>query len=74
MTPHGIVLVMTLYGIMIMIKIITIVFSILTIGSLWLTYKGTGLQKVETHSTLKSLRSTHYSSGYSSGGGFSSGK
>ena len=58
-----------------MIKIVAIVFTILTIGSLWLTYKGTGLQKVETHSTLKQVRSSH-AGGWvsSSGGGFSSGK
>lgn len=60
-----------------MSKIMLILFSALTIGSLWMTYSGTGLQGINTHSTLtpvKQVRSSHEGSWSSSGGGFSSGK
>ena len=58
-------------------KIMLVLFSALTIGSLWMTYSGAGLQGVKTHSTLKPakhIRSSHAGSWSSSGGGFSSGK
>ena len=58
-------------------KVMLVLFSALTIGSLWMTYSGAGLQGINTHSTLKPakhIRSSHASSWMSSGGGFSSGK
>lgn len=59
-------------------KVMLALFSALTIGSLWMTYSGSGLQGINTHSALKpakQIRSSHAGSwGYSSGGGFSSGK
>ncbi|MEA3491711.1 MAG: hypothetical protein U9R27_07400 [Campylobacterota bacterium] len=59
-----------------MSKIILTLFSILTIGSLIMTYRGTGLQGVHTHSTIKQVRSSRAGAwlGSSSGSGFSSGK
>ncbi len=61
-----------------MSKIILILFSLLTIGSLFITYKGSNLEGIKTHSTLKQVRSSHAGSwGGSSGSsssGFSSGK
>jgi len=58
-----------------MSKIVLVLFSLLTIGSLLMTYRGTGMQGIDTHSTLKQVRSSH-AGGWigSSGGGFSSGK
>jgi len=58
-----------------MSKIILALFSVLTIFSLFATYKGIGLNKIESFSSAKQIRSRH--SGIwlgSSGGGFSSGK
>ncbi len=59
-----------------MSKMILALFSVLTIFSLFATYKGIGLNKIESSSSaLKQIRSRH--SGIwigSSGGGFSSGK
>jgi len=58
-----------------MSKIILALFSLLTIGSLILTYKGTGLQGLKTHSTIKQVRSSHTGAWIGgSSGGFSSGK
>ncbi len=58
-----------------MSKIILILFSLLTIGSLIMTYRGTGLQGVKTHSTVKQVRSSRAGVWIGSGGGgFSSGK
>ena len=61
-------------GGMTMSKIIAALFTAMTVGSLWMTYQGTGLQSIKTHSTIKQIRSTHAGSWGSSGGGFSSGK
>ncbi len=58
-----------------MSKMILAIFSILTVFSLYATYKGIGLSEIESSSKTKQIRSRH--SGIwlgSSGGGFSSGK
>jgi hypothetical protein len=58
-----------------MTKVILILFTVLTISSLLMTYRGTGLQGVKTHSAIKQVRSSHAGAWIgSSGGGFSSGK
>ncbi len=60
-----------------MSKLVLILFTLLTAGSLIMTYRGTGIQGVKTHSTVKQVRSTHIGAwigGGSGGGGFSSGK
>ncbi len=58
-----------------MSKVVLIIFSLLTGGSLMLTYDSSSLQGIDSHSSTKHIRSSHigYSSG-SSGGGFRSGK
>jgi hypothetical protein len=58
-----------------MSKIILVLFSVLTIFSLFATYRGIGLNQIESFSSTKHVRSSH--SGVwlgSGGGGFSSGK
>ena len=59
-----------------MSKVILVLFSLLTIGSLIFTYRGTGLQGLKTHSTVKQVRSSRAGAwiGGSSSGGYSSGK
>jgi len=59
-----------------MSKIVLILFGALTVGSLWMTYTGAGLQGIKTQTLKpKTVRSTHTGS-WSSGssGGFSFGK
>lgn len=60
-----------------MTKTILILFGLLSMGSIYATYSGIGLQSIQSEKK-KSIRSTSgytssYSSGYSSGG-WSSGK
>jgi len=58
-----------------MSKIVLILFTLLTIGSLIMTYRGTGLQGVKSYSTEKQIRSGHAGAWIGgSGGGYSSGK
>lgn len=57
-----------------MSKIILVLFSVLTIGSLIMTYRGSGLQGLKTHSNIKHIRYGSAGAWSSSGGGFSSGK
>ena len=59
-----------------MSKIVLILFSLLTIGSLIMTYQGIGLQGVKSYSASKQVRSSHAGAwiGGSSSGGYSSGK
>ncbi|SFV49953.1 hypothetical protein MNB_SV-6-1071 [hydrothermal vent metagenome] len=60
-----------------MSKIILALFSLLTIFSLFATYKGIGLNQIEPYSSIykKNVRSRHIGTWLgSSGGGFSSGK
>jgi hypothetical protein len=58
-----------------MAKVILILFAALTTGSLLMTYQGTGLQGIKTHSALKQVRSSHAGAWIGgSGGGFGSGK
>ena len=59
-----------------MSKIVLILFGALTVGSLWMTYSGTGLQGVKTQTLKpKTVRSTHTGSwSSSSSSGFSFGK
>jgi hypothetical protein len=62
-----------------MIRAIFIIFTVLTVASIALTYQGVGLQEVESikkETHHRSIRHSSHSSSYSSGysGGFSSGK
>ncbi len=58
-----------------MSRVVLILFTLLTIGSLIMTYRGIGLQGVKGYAKSKQVRSTHTGIWVgSSGGGFSSGK
>jgi len=61
-------------GRMMMSRVMLALFASMTMGSLWMTYQGTGLQTIKTHSTITQVRTSHAGSWGSSGGGFSSGK
>jgi hypothetical protein len=56
-----------------MIKVIFIAFSLLSMGAIYATYTGAGLQEVQSEvKKKKNLRSSHW--GSSSSSGWSSGK
>ena len=59
-----------------MSRIVLAIFTVLTVGSLLMTYDSRTLEGVKSHSSTKQLRSARVGSwiGSSSGGGFSSGK
>ncbi|MDQ7084178.1 MAG: hypothetical protein Q9M36_04260 [Sulfurovum sp.] len=55
-----------------MSKVVLLIFSLLSIGAIYSTYRGVGLQEVVSENQ-KSIR-THHSSSRSSSGGWSFGK
>jgi hypothetical protein len=63
-----------------MIRAIFIIFTLLTIGSIYLTYQGVGLQEVESIEnppptpTVRSSSSSNYGGSSSYSGGYSFGK
>ena len=58
-----------------MTKLLMLVFSLLSLGAVWLTYTDTGLQTVDVSQTSKSIRQgSSGTTGFYSGGGYSRGK
>jgi len=58
-----------------MSKLVLMLFGVLTVGSIWMTYQGTGLQGIKTHSAIKPKSVRTYHSGSRGGSsGFSFGK
>ncbi|HHL19767.1 MAG TPA: hypothetical protein ENJ33_08525 [Thiothrix sp.] len=56
-----------------MTKLFTLVFSVLSLATVWLTYADTGLQTIDVIKTTKSVRQGSSSSSSSGGGFYSSG-
>jgi len=57
-----------------MTKLFTLLFTLLSLGAVWLTYHDTGLQTVDVSQDLKSVRSGSTGVGGFYGGGYRHGK